>query len=56
MKKCENCNKEHDGNYGSGRFCCQKCTKSFAARKTEEIKEKISKGVCKRNGTKSKGS
>lgn len=20
--KCENCDKEHDGSYGSGRFCC----------------------------------
>ena len=25
--KCENpdCGKEHDGSYGSGRFCCVKC-------------------------------
>jgi hypothetical protein len=25
--KCENkkCNKEHDGSYGSGRFCCRSC-------------------------------
>ena len=22
---CENCNKEHDGSYGSGRFCSSKC-------------------------------
>ena len=27
MFKCENpdCNNEHDGSYGSGRFCCEKC-------------------------------
>jgi hypothetical protein len=21
--KCENCGKEHDGSYKSGRFCCE---------------------------------
>ena len=23
--KCENCGKEHDGSFGSGRFCCKAC-------------------------------
>ena len=27
MFKCENCSKEHDGSYGSGRFCCKNCLK-----------------------------
>lgn len=25
MAKCERCGKEHDGSYGSGRFCSKKC-------------------------------
>lgn len=31
MFKCENpnCNKEHDGSYASGRFCCKSCSKTF---------------------------
>lgn len=38
---CEKCNKEHDGSYGSGRFCCQSCARSFASltnRKETNIK------------------
>lgn len=27
--KCENCNNEHDGSYGSGRFCSYNCAKKF---------------------------
>lgn len=30
--KCENCNKEHDGSYGSGRFCCKKCAMSWSTK------------------------
>ena len=30
--KCENCGKEHDGSYGSGRFCCKECAKSFSTK------------------------
>ena len=29
MFKCESCGKEHDGSYGSGRFCCKKCQCQF---------------------------
>jgi len=44
MKKCENCNQEHDGNYGSGRFCCKKCARSFSTKaKRKEINQKVSK-------------
>ena len=33
MKICENCGVEHDGTYGSGRFCSIKCKSSFNAKK-----------------------
>ena len=38
---CENCGKEHDGNYGSGRFCSKECAKSFSTKKDnyKELKE-----------------
>lgn len=38
--KCENpkCGKEHDGSYGSGRFCCKKCRCSAAAQKVKTRK------------------
>jgi len=40
---CENCNQEHDGSYGSGRFCCQKCARSFSTKKKrKEINQKVS--------------
>lgn len=45
---CEKCNKEHDGKYGSGRFCSQLCARSFAtASKREEINEKVSQRLGK---------
>lgn len=41
---CEKCGSEHDGKYGSGRFCCEKCARSFStATKREEINKKVSK-------------
>ena len=45
MKKCENinCQKEHDGKYGSGRFCSPKCARSFSRNlKREETNKKVS--------------
>lgn len=40
---CEACNVEHDGTYGSGRFCNLKCARSFSSRsKRKEINEKVS--------------
>ena len=40
---CENCNQEHDGSYGSGRFCCQKCARAFSTKnKRKEINQKVS--------------
>jgi hypothetical protein len=40
--KCEKCNKEHDGSYGSGRFCNIKCANSRGPR-TNEFKKNVSK-------------
>lgn len=46
--QCENCSCEHRGEYGSGRFCCVKCARSFAtkARRTE-ISQRVSKTLQK---------
>jgi hypothetical protein len=38
--RCENCNAQHDGKYGSGRFCSKFCSKSFSSNKNKEIKNK----------------
>ncbi len=47
---CENCGSIHDGNYGSGRFCCEKCARSFSTKfNREETNRKVSKtlgGKC----------
>jgi len=41
--KCENCDNEHDGSYGSGRFCSVKCARSFSTKnKRKELNEKVS--------------
>lgn len=37
---CENCGLEHNGNYGSGRFCSEKCAKSYSTKnESKELKE-----------------
>ena len=36
--ECENCHKEHDGSYGSGRFCSLHCRKSYIAKKVKNRK------------------
>jgi ribosomal protein S27AE len=42
-KICENCGAEHDGKYGSGRFCSSKCSRGFSTKaKRKEINEKVS--------------
>lgn len=49
---CENCGKEHDGSFGSGRFCSRSCSNKRI--RTEETRKKISeklkgkKPKCKR--------
>jgi len=41
--KCENCNIDHDGSYGSGRFCSFKCARGFSTKnKRSEINKKVS--------------
>lgn len=41
--KCENCNKDHNGSYGSGRFCSVKCARGFSTKgKRNEISRKVS--------------
>lgn len=50
MKKCENCDIEIVESYGSGRFCGQKCARSFSTKKDRKaISEKVkSKAALKR--------
>lgn len=41
--KCEQCGQEHDGSYGSGRFCSAHCARSFStSAKRDEINRKVS--------------
>ena len=42
---CENCNKEHDGSYGSGRFCCKECARSFSTKNENKLKLKEAKCI-----------
>lgn len=38
---CEYCNSEHDGSYGSGRFCSKRCSRKYANKfVTKEGREK----------------
>lgn len=49
MKICENCGKEHDGSYGSGRFCCQSCARAFSTKnKRSDINEKVKNTLTER--------
>lgn len=37
---CENCGKEHDGSYGSGRFCSKECARAFSTKNSKgQLKE-----------------
>lgn len=41
--KCENCGKDHDGSYASGRFCNKECAKGFSTKfNREETNKKVS--------------
>ena len=35
---CENCGKEHDGSYGTGRFCSKKCQYAFPTKYIDKTK------------------
>lgn len=40
---CENCNIEHEGLYGSGRFCTEKCARCFSTKiKRADINNRVS--------------
>lgn len=53
--KCEFCNKEHAGTYGSGRFCCISCARSYSSNQHRvETNEKISKTLKKKHSYKYK--
>lgn len=42
MKTCENCKSNHDGSYGSGRFCGSFCARGFSTKeKRKIINEKV---------------
>ena len=46
---CEKCGKEHDGTYGSGRFCSQSCSRSFSSMQNrEETNRKVSLKLTRR--------
>ena len=38
--KCENCLKDIDGSFGSGRFCTRSCSCTFVSRQNRELKNK----------------
>jgi len=46
--KCEKCSKEHDGSFGSGRFCSRSCANSRGKR-SYETKKKISESLGGKN-------
>jgi 5-methylcytosine-specific restriction endonuclease McrA len=48
--KCENCNTEHHGNYGSGRFCSKSCARGFSTKNNRsEISQKVSQTLTMRH-------
>lgn len=54
--KCENCFKEHDGGYGSGRFCCKECARCFSTKnKRNQINEIVSNKLKGRINLHAKG-
>lgn len=57
MAICEFCGKEHNGSYGTGRFCNRSCRSKWAGQKTKESFEKnfvyipkIETRICKKCG------
>lgn len=54
MFKCENpdCGKEHDGSYGSGRFCSENCKRSWCGKKSYSTSLKNNTFIpCAKRGT-----
>jgi hypothetical protein len=53
--ECENknCNNDHNGSFGSGRFCCRQCATAFSTQNSKVRNTKISKALIgKRTGIK----
>ena len=46
--KCEKCGKEHDGSYGSGRFCNSKCARSFST--NNDSQDELKDAICPKCG------
>lgn len=46
MDKCETCGLDHDGSYGSGRFCCVVCARSYASNKLIRSTKKMKCSYC----------
>jgi len=54
--KCENCSNEHDGKYGSGRFCSSKCARGFSTKaRRVELNNRVSKSLSGRKNPNSVG-
>lgn len=46
MYICEKCNSNHNGEYGSGRFCSQRCSRSYSTSSNRSsINEKIGRSI-----------
>ena len=45
--KCENCGKEHDGSYGSGRFCSVNCKQSWITKISNKSNKRKYEFTCK---------
>ena len=41
MKICEYCGNKHIGNYGSGRFCKEKCARGYSTKLKRKLINKI---------------
>ena len=55
MTNCENCNSDHNGKYGSGRFCTLKCARGFSTKSKRleinaKVSNKLSTGVGSKGG------
>lgn len=43
---CENCGKEHNGSYSSGRFCSEKCARAFATKYEKDTTKIVKCNNC----------
>lgn len=50
---CEKCGKEHDGSFGSGRFCSSYCARSFATQVNKDAR-RLAQSIAAKNSLKVK--